>query len=209
MIYQPRADHRICVIGVPGQGKSVWRNSYLREIYRATLWNPLGDYQLGEVVSVDEYRQRIKLLRRGNIHLTVEPTDYDEDVMREEFDALCAYAEEIGAQHLAIEEIGLVATPSRVPPYFNRLAIRGRHRGISLSTYGQRFHQFPLIARGTACELIAFRQTDTDDVRDFNRRIAPRTSPMPINELPDFHYLRWTPATGVTLHKPLPFRKSE
>jgi hypothetical protein len=124
--------------------------------------------------------------------------------MAEEFNACCAYAEEVGAQHFEIEEIALVTTPNRVPPYFNRICIRGRHRAVSLGIYGQRFHQFPIIARGTASEIIAYRQVEPDDVIDFEKRISPGECPVPLNELPDFHFIHWTPERGAQLCKPLP-----
>lgn len=205
-ICQPHIATRICVVGNIGQGKSVWRDWYLGNIYRCTCWNPLGDFQYGKVISVKQYRKEIPKMRSGALRVTVAPTTYDTEAMAEEFDELCACVWEVGAQHIATEEIALVSTPNRVPPQFSRLCVTGRHRGVSMSTYGQRFHQFPLITRGTASEIIAFRQIDPDDVDDFEKRILPYSSPIPVNQLPDHHFLHWTPERGVQYCEPLPLK---
>lgn len=203
-IYQPDAASRICVIGVTGQGKSKYREWFQSGIYRYTLWNPLGDCNVGEPITVRDYAECVDDMRRGALRVTVEPTSYDEEVMANEFDQLCYLVQEVGAQHFGIEEIGLVANPTQVPANFNRLCIKGRHRAVSVSIYGQRFHQFPLIARGQCSEIVAFRQTDPDDVRDFNKRIAPARAPIPLNHLPDFHFIHWTPEDGAILCSPIP-----
>jgi hypothetical protein len=203
-IVQPDPATRLNVIGVPGQGKSIFREWFQIKIYRYVLWNPLGDFNIGEAMTVDDLRERVDEFRKGRLQITIEPISYDEMEMAEEYDEVCARVEEIGAVHFATEEIGLVAKPSRVPPYLNRLSIRGRHRAISLSTYGQRFHQFPLITRGTASEIVAYRQTDPDDVNDFERRISPAVAPVPLNHLPDFHFIYWTPEGGANFCSPIP-----
>jgi len=203
-IYQPHPASRICVIGVPGEGKSEWRNQYLSGIRRCILWNPMGDLNLGaKPITLSEFKRRVRDYRYGVLRVTVEPTEYEPLAMSDEYDEFCGWVETIGDCHLANEEIALVANPARVPGHFNRLCIRGRHFGISMSIYGQRFHQFPLIARGTASEIIAFRQSDPDDVRDFDKRIAPSFSPVPLNELPPHHFIRYTPTTGPVYHSPL------
>jgi hypothetical protein len=207
-IKQPEEAYRLCVIGVPGAGKSVYRDKFLSRIMRVTLWNPMVDFNIGDDITVDEYRDKVEEFRKGALRVTVSPTSYDEIAMAEEFNALCAYVEEVGAQHFAIEEIALVARPNNVPPNLNKIYIRGRHRAISLSAYGQRFHQFPLIVRGTASQIIAFRQTDPDDVKDFERRIAPDVSPVPLNRLPDYHFIDWTPEHGAVLRAPLPYTEN-
>lgn len=191
-VYQPHEATRLCVIGVPGEGKSVFRAWYTGGIYRITVFNQMGDYHLGELIAgADEYRKRLREFRKGTLRVTVEPSSYDEEAMKDEHDAVCAYVYEIGAMHFGSEEIGLLQDPRDVSPNFNMLCIKGRHRGVSLSWYGQRFHQFPLIARGTASEIVAFRQSDPDDVKDFERRIAPLTAPVPISQLPVNHYLHY------------------
>jgi len=204
MIVQPHPEDRLNIIGTPGMGKSHWRNHYLKPVYRLTVWNPMGDFNKGLLMSVEEYRKNIPEMRAGALRVTVEPQEYDTEAMSDEFDATCAYVEEVGAQHFAIEEIALVSSPNHVPPHFNRLCIRGRHRYVSLSIYGQRFHQFPVIARGTASEIVAFRQVDPDDVKDFEERIAPEESPISLNELNRYEYVHWTPDGGAVLHSPLP-----
>lgn len=202
--FQPRPDSRLSVIGVTGQGKSHFRYLFQQRIYRCTLWNPMGDFDLGETMSVDDYRENIEDMRRGSLSVTVVPTAWDEDGMAEEFDACCAYVEEVGAQHFEIEEPSLVCTPNRVPPRFNKICVRGRHRAVSMGMYGQRFHQFPIISRGQSNEIIAFRQMEPDDVGDFEERIYPHVSPIPLNQLPHHHFIHWTPERGAVYCKPLP-----
>lgn len=165
----------------------------------------MGDLNIGERISVEGLKHRIPRIvdPQYMMRLTVEPREYEPIAMSDEYDYFCGLVEQIGNCHLANEEIALVANPTRVPGNFNRLMIRGRHMGISLSTYGQRFHQFPLIARGTATEIIAFRQSDPDDVRDFDKRIAPSISPIPLNQLPPHHFIRYTPTTGAVYHAPM------
>lgn len=204
MVRQPDAALRLNVIGITGQGKSKYRQWYTNDIYRQTLWNPLGDYNIGEVITIDEYEDRLDDFRRGALRVTVEPSDYSPVGMALEFDRLCGLIYEVGAMHFTIEEIGLVASPNVVPPNFNQLCIKGRHRAVSIAAYGQRFHQFPLITRGQSTEIVAFLQTDPDDAKDFNKRIAPDRSPVPINHLPDHHFIHWTPKTGAVLCEPIP-----
>jgi hypothetical protein len=202
-IYQPNPAERVCVIGITGEGKSEWRRQYLANIYRCILWNPMEDLNIGEVITLSQLQNRVDQYRSAALHVTVHPTEWEPTSMSAEFDEFCGVVEEIGAVHLAIEEIGLVASPTRVPGNFNRLCVKGRHREISISIYGQRFHQFPLIARGQASEIVAFSQSDPDDVRDFKKRIAPAISPVPLNELPQHHFIRYTRETGPVLCAPL------
>lgn len=204
-VTQPDAAYRLNVIGVSGEGKSHLRNVFLGPIRRVTLANPLEDLDLGWIVTTDEYGAMVEDIRRGALRVTVKPTSYDPQIMLEEFDALCGYVYEVGAQHFAVEEGSLYRGEDalRVAPNLNRLAIAGRHRGVSLSVYGQRFHQFPLIIRGQSTEIIAFRQSDPDDVRDFEKRISPDFSPLPINQLPQRHFIRWRPEVGAQYCSPL------
>lgn len=205
-VYQPSDSDRLCCIGTPGEGKSVYRAFYTRNIYRITLFNQMGDYNVGETIEgADEYRERMDNFRRGVLRVTVVPSSYDPEAMREEYDAVCAYVYEVGAMHFATEEIATVEDPRLVSPNFNMLCIKGRHRAVSMSWYGQRFHQFPLIARGTSSEIVAFRQTDPDDVRDFNKRIGPSVSPVPLNHLPKHHYIHFTRESGAVFCRPLDF----
>jgi hypothetical protein len=208
-VKQPHEAYRLCCIGVPGEGKSVYRHLFLSPIRRVTLWNPMEDYDIGSRVTVDEYRDRIDDMRRGLLRMTVYPTGYDYETRREEYNALCAYVYEVGAQHFCTEEIALVAKPNDVPANLDLLYIKGRHRGVSLSAFGQRFHQFPLIVRGTSTELVAFKQIDPDDVKDFEDRIYPCESPTSLNLLPPHHYINWTSEEGAVLCTPLPFHKKE
>lgn len=192
-------------IGVPGSGKSVYRDKFISRINRVTLWNPLEDLDIGDKITVDEYRNRLDDYRKGALRVTVKPAGWDYETRQAEFDALCAYVYEVGAQHFCIEEVALVSRPNDVPGNMDMLYIRGRHRGVSLSAFGQRFHQFPLIVRGTSTEIVAFRQTDPDDVKDFEDRIYPAISPVSLNTLDDFYYINWTPDGGAVLCKPLPY----
>lgn len=209
-VNQPHEATRLNVIGVPGEGKSVYRAVFLRRIYRCGLWNPMTDYHIGDVITVDEFRERLDSYRRGAMRWTVRPTTWDEIGMTEEYNALCAYVYECGALHFATEEPALVADASaheRIPSNMRRLAIEGRHRAVSLSYYGQRFHQFHTIIRGTASEIVAFRQTDPEDVRDFDRRISPSVSPVPLNELPEHHYIHYTRESGAVFCAPLEYNE--
>jgi hypothetical protein len=214
-VLQPDPAARISVIGNIGTGKSVYRQWFQKNIYRNTLWNPMGDGHIGDErfprpITVFEYREHIDEFRRGPLHVTVEPSRYDEDTggIIDEFDLLCACVEEVGAQHFSIEEIALVAdsTRMRCPPHFNRLCIRGRHRAVSMSVYGQRFHQFPPIYRGNTSEIVAYRQADWEDVKDFDKRISPARSPIPINHLPNHYFVHWTPEEGARLCEPVPYK---
>lgn len=205
-VTQPHPARRLNVIGVPGEGKSVFRERFLSPIYRVTLANPMGDYNVGDIMTTDEYGKNVNTMRRGLLRVTVAPTSWDPEAMLEEFDALSAYVEEVGAQHFGVEEISLYRGEDglRIPGNFQRLCVKGRHRAISMSVYGQRFHQFPLITRGTASEIVAFAQADPEDVRDFNKRIHPDVAPIPLNQLPEHHFLHWTRQEGVELRAPLP-----
>lgn len=213
-VFQPSPAARISVIGNIGTGKSVYRQWFQRNIYRYVLWNPMGDGNVPadepEVINVYQFRERIEEFRRGPLQITVEPVRYDEEEggIIDEFDTLCGCIEEVGAAHFGIEEIALVAdsTRMRCPPNFNKLCIRGRHRAVSMSVYGQRFHQFPPIYRGNTSEIIAYRQADWEDVKDFNKRIAPVASPVPINQLPDRYFVHWTPQDGARLCQPVPYK---
>ncbi len=207
-VHQPHEATRLNVIGVPGEGKSVYRALYLRRIYRTTLYNPMTDYHIGEVLTVDDYRERVEDFRRGVLRVTVRPTSWDELAMAEEYDELCALVYEVGAQHFATEEPALIADASAhqsLPSNMRRLAIEGRHRAVSLSYYGQRFHQFHPIVRGNSSEIVAYRQSDPDDVRDFDKRIATAISPVPLNQLPPHHYIHYTRERGPVFCAPVEF----
>jgi hypothetical protein len=205
LAWQPEPAFKLNVIGVSGEGKSTLRSLFLGPIYRCILANPLEDLDIGEVVSTDEVYERIDEFRKGPLRLTVKPTSYEPQAMFDEFDTLCSAVYEIGAVHFAIEEISLYRGPDaqRLPGNLSRIAAAGRHRAVSHSVYGQRFHQFPLIIRGQSTQIIAFRQSDPDDVDDFDKRIYPDVSPTPINQLPRYHFISWTPEHGASLHAPL------
>lgn len=208
-VKQPEEDYRLNCIGVPGAGKSVYRDRFISRIYRVTLWNPMEDFHIGDTITVDEYRNRLDDMRKGALRVTVKPNGWDYETRQAEYNALCAYVYEVGAQHFCTEEPGLVCKPNDVPGNMDMLYISGRHRGISLSAFGQRFHQFPLIVRGTSTEIVAFRQVDPDDVKDFEDRIYPAESPMPLNQLQDYYYINWTPEGGAVLCSPLPYVEGE
>lgn len=210
--WQPAAAFKLDVIGVSGEGKSFLREIFLDPIYRVVLANPLEDGDIGDVITTDEFGRLRNEFRRGILRVTVKPTTYkpegdkDDPIgMLEEYDALCAYVYEVGALHFASEEISLYrGTDSlRVPPNLNKVAVAGRHRGVSHSVYGQRFHQFPLIVRGQSTEIIAFRQSDPADVGDFEKRIYPDISPVSINQLPEHHFIRWNGTNGADYCAPL------
>jgi len=208
-IKQPEEDYRLNCIGVPGAGKSVYRDRFISIIRRCTLWNPMEDLQIGEVITVDEYRSRLEDMRKGELRVTVRPQGWDYETRQAEYNALCAYVYEVGAQHFCTEEPALVCKPNDVPSNMDMLYIRGRHRGISLSAFGQRFHQFPLIVRGTSTEIVAFKQVDPDDVKDFEDRIHPESSPVPLNQLEKHYYIDWTAEDGAVLCQPLPYSEKE
>lgn len=197
MIVQPAPADRICVVGSIGSGKSYRAQAIAADIRRVVLWQPMGDWKLGHVEEIGDFEDRIDSYRKGALRVTVEPSSYDADAMRAEFERLCAAVYEVGAVTFVIEEISLVASAGDVPGELNRIAVRGRHRAVSMLTIGQRFAQFPVIVRGTANRVLCFRQTDPIDVKGIRERFAPYPLPIDPSQLPDREYLEWSPLGGV------------
>jgi hypothetical protein len=198
VITQLAPAERYCFVGTVGSGKSYRAAREVDGIRRVVLWQPMGDWRLGRRETVYDFEDQLDEYRKGALRVTVEPTSYDPEEMRAEYERLCAAVYDCGALTFVSEEISLVATPNDVPGELSRLAVRGRHRAVSMVTIGQRFAQFPLIVRGTASRVFCFRQTDPADVKGIRERFQPYPLPQDPSTLPDRVYLDWQPLRGVT-----------
>lgn len=189
-IWQPKPADRVCVVGNTGCGKSVWANARRKGIYRCVVYDPLNESKMGGgTVTVAEFIANKEKYRQGSLRVQVIPTRYDQSGMADEFDALCAAIYDVGALDFNIEELSFVCSPSRVPSNFGRLAAAGRHRAVSLCCVGQRFAQFPLLVRGAASRIIAYRQQDPADVKDLVSRVGEAGDRAPF--LKRFYYIDW------------------
>lgn len=152
-------------------------------------------------MSVAEFIANKEKFRRGSLRISVYPNSFDSEGMANDFDMLCAAIYDIGALCFVIEELSFVCSPSRVPDNFGRLAAAGRHRGVSLCCVGQRFAQFPLLVRGSASRIIAYRQQDPSDVKDLVARIGESGYLVP--QLRNYYYLDWSAERGVAYYSPI------
>lgn len=202
MIWQPKPADRVCVVGNTGCGKSVWAKAYRRNIYRCVVFDPLQESPMGGgSVSVSFFCANRNRYRSGSLRISVYPDRFDAIGMAEDFNSLCEAIYDIGALCFCIEELSFVCSPSRVPDNFGRLAAAGRHRAVSLCCIGQRFAQFPLLVRGAASRIIAYRQQDPADVKDLVSRIGEEADRAPF--LKNYYYLDWDAQRGVISYSPI------
>jgi len=173
------------------------------QVRRAVLWQPMGDWRIGHVETVEDFCARVASgeYRSGALRVTIEPTSYQREEMAAEHAALCDAVYDCGALTFFQEEISLVASAQEYSGELAMLAVKGRHRAVSMVTIGQRFAQFPVIVRGTSSRVLCFRQTDPIDVKGIYERFSPYEPPIDPAQLPDRQYLEWTPLGGVALRK--------
>lgn len=210
MYWQPSATDRVLLAGKTGNGKSEKAKEYCFKIFRTVLWQPMQDWKIGGVdpIYVDEFEQMDG--SSGLLRVTIYPTEYDRDTMKDEHERVCAKVYAMGALCFISEEIALVCDNSRgerPDRNYSRLLVTGRHRGVSLVSISQRLAQMPLDVRSSANRLICFKQTEPKDIEAFEERLYPLESPVSINMLERYHYIDWQEqdngAATVALRTPI------
>lgn len=204
---QPPARSRLVIAGRTGMGKSLWGQEYELRIRRLIKVDTLHELELGGgAVDVDEYvwRARRGEYRYGVLRLAVRP-QRGERV--EALERICrATYDHVWNVNLSIEEISLLVDgpgPSQTGEELLETIVTGRHRGISMTVYAQRFAMVPTHYRGNLSRIVAFQQPDPDDARELVKKTGGKLSVETFQELPEHHYVDWTPDHGARVCPPI------
>ena len=218
LVFQPPAAERINVIGVPGTGKSYWARTYVRNIHRLVIFDIFRECDhLGTVYTLEEFMGRAAEgeFENGVLRAVVHP-DYNLELSENQEEVIATLLDHVKNCTYYGEETGIVLENATAPPMLRRLAAGGRHEGISMLIAGQRYHsQFPPVVRGTSNRIIAYRQTEPEDLRDLRQRMgkyvdasllnmsAQSSTEDAIAGLPDRWYVDFQQSTGPVLRPPI------
>ena len=218
LLFQPPAAERVNVIGVPGTGKSYWARNYVRNIHRLVIFDIFKECDsLGTVYTLEEFMRYAAegQFENGVLRAIVHP-DYDLELSENQEEIITSILDDVKNCTFYAEETGIVLDSAVAPPQLRRLAAGGRHEGVSMVVAGQRYHsQFPPVVRGTSTRIIAYRQTEPDDLRDLRQRMGKSVdmrllggavdcpTETAIASLPNRWYIDFEHSTGPVLKPPV------
>jgi hypothetical protein len=137
-------------------GKSEWTKQYLKRVPRVIICDPMDEY---EGTLYNDPEDMIEHVRAYRVY-KVRTTDIDA------LPVLCSIAMAAGRCTLVIDEAQrtLPQGSRKLPPQFEDIIYRGRHKVVSLVLISQRPSTVHIAARSQFTRMICFRQTEKNDV---------------------------------------------
>jgi hypothetical protein len=150
------------VFGKTGMGKSRWTKAYLASQRRVICLDPMRDQ---EGILFDDLQELIAHVEKNQHASYRVRSEFADD-----FPVLCLLAQAAGQTTFVVEEAQRVVPSklqggmSELPPAFEDLVYRGRHRDVSLCFVSQRPSTVNIVARSQWTRIICFQQSEGADV---------------------------------------------
>lgn len=191
----------ILIYGQTGSGKTTFARRLLAQASRALVVDAdFGEFQGQEFADYSEMVDALEAMRAfgSRVPFRVSYSPYDD-----EHALMFDLAVSLGNVELFLEE------GDRFDYLFEyqRVVIRGRHYGVSVVAVGLNWAVLPKALRRQATRVVAFAQTDPDDIHELARQVGPLAYDMGPDEQgrlrhPPFSYLDWTPRGGARIFGP-------
>jgi hypothetical protein len=178
------------ILGAQGYGKSVWTKSYAANKPRLLLYDPKAEYPNVDYLS--DPAQWVPEVVNGERELFRFGTFNADDV---EMIGSTAYA--AANCTFIMEECAMIFDRGEnVAPWARPIIYMGREVGIDLILVAQRANSIPIGIRSQANRIVAFLQTEPDDVKALCGRIGKQYAEE-ILTLPELTCLDWRAGQGV------------
>lgn len=177
------------VLGVTGSGKSYFtQHRIVKTARRVVVWDIHAEYDL-EQVDLAGLAER---LDDDPIRVAVVPDFDDMDDLKAQFGVFVNLLRTLGTGlMIVVDEVGALCEAGASRP-LNTLSILARHwgeTGCPVVFVAQRAMQVPKTARAQASHVVAFRQTDPDDIAALSKCFGPKAEQ--IARLPRRKHLAW------------------
>lgn len=163
------------VLGMTGQGKSVWTRRYMSAFNRLFVFDPLGDADV-EYITVE---QLIEKYEKGDLnygkHFRLGTISSDD------IPFFTSVSFIIGNNLFCVEECALAFENARgnLDSWWRELIFLGRHQSVSLLFTAQRSVSIPIAVRSQFTRLVSFRQIERADVSWMRDYFADQTEDIP------------------------------
>lgn len=160
------------VLGMTGQGKSVWTRRYMSAFNRLFVFDPLGDADV-EYISIDNL---IEKYEKGDLaddkHFKFGTLSSDD------IPFFTSISFVVGNNLFCVEECAIAFENSRgnLDSWWRELIFLGRHQSVSLLFTAQRSVSIPIAVRSQFTRLVSFRQHESADVNWLANYFGERTN---------------------------------
>lgn len=189
---KPKTREVVLIFGKTGTGKSFFANKFLWNYSRVAIIDPMQEYEGLKCFDLEE----VEKFTRYSPHLFRVCLDRPDLA-----EAVFSWGYNRGDMVIAVEEAQRVLPggSAQIPEPILDAIYRGRHVNLSIVIIAQRASTVNIHVRSQWTRIIAFRQTEPDDIKYIMNQTGER---LDLAALPPWHYFDITP-TGVTLRKPI------
>lgn len=195
MSIQTKLDHKICIFGISGSGKTNCAKNLAKFVYpKVVAFDVMGDYEDLDFHIVDNLQDLVAAAKQNIPKITFK---CDLDAV-ESFPGFCKVMYEIGNYVVFVEEADEYKP---IHKFHKRLIQRGRHRGIGLVHVTPRPQGLDPYIKGNTHEAYLFTLLFKRDVEYVASWLGDQAEL--VKKLPKYHFLYWRYPDSLALHKPM------